>query len=145
VPEKFYEGFTSEGLVAASIAGEPKVENERPSEAGGEGEFEMAESVRGIEVQGTEPKQLKLSDGSRLWLEAEPIEHGRVEWMRADPGGEPDGDPVSLDEALDIAGDEFASYVAVRTRAEAEWMRVVAEWYRERADELARDLAGAER
>jgi hypothetical protein len=105
----------------------------------------MAESVRGIEVEGTEPKQLKLSDGSRLWLEAEPIQRGRVEWMRVDADGRDSEAPLSLDEALDLAGDDFASYVAVRTRAEAEWMRVVAEWYREQADELARELAGSER
>jgi hypothetical protein len=105
----------------------------------------MAESVRGIEVQGSEPKQLKLSDGSRLWLETEPIQRGRVEWMRAEDDGEPNGDPLSLDEALDLAGDDFASYVTVRTRAEAEWMRVVAEWYREQADGLAGELTGSER
>jgi hypothetical protein len=104
----------------------------------------MAVELRGIEVRGTEPKELELSDGSRLALETEPIEHGRVEWKRNEANGEGGGSPVSLDEAMDLAGDDFASYVAVRTRAEAAWMRVVADWYREQADLLARELAGAE-
>jgi len=103
-----------------------------------------AEFVRGVDVRGTEPKQLELSDGSRLALETEPVQHGRVEWRRNDGDGEADGSPLTLDEAIDLAGNDFASYVAVRTRAEAEWMRVVSEWYREQADALAHELAGAE-
>jgi len=102
-----------------------------------------AKFVRGIEVRGTEPKQLELSDGSRLALETEPVQRGRPEWRRSDDS-EADGASLSLDEAMDLAGDDFSSYVAVRTRAEAEWMRVVADWYREQADALAHELAGAE-
>jgi hypothetical protein len=100
------------------------------------------ETVRGIEVHGTEPKQLKLSDGSRLWLETEPVQRGRVEWRRAGAERGSDGSPVSVHEALHLAGDDFAPYVAVRTRSEAEWMRAVADWYREQADELTEELAG---
>ena len=104
----------------------------------------MAGELRGVEVRGTEPKELELSDGSRLALDTEPVRSGRVEWKRNEVSGGSNGAPVSLDEAMDLAGDDFASYVAVRTRAEAEWMRVVADWYREQADLLARELAGAE-
>jgi hypothetical protein len=103
-----------------------------------------ADSVQGIEVLGGEPKELKLSDGSRLRLETEPIQRGRVEWTRAD-GQQADEEPLSVDEALDLAGSDFASYVAVRTRAEAEWMRTVADWYREQAEALGRELAAAGR
>jgi hypothetical protein len=48
---------------------------------------------------------------------------------------------VSVAEALDLAGDEFADYVEVRTRAEVEWLRAVADWYRQRADRLQSQLA----
>jgi hypothetical protein len=104
-----------------------------------------ADSVQGIEVLGSEPKELKLSDGSRLRLETEPIQRGRVEWTRAGDGQQSDEEPLSVHEAIDLAGSDFASYVAVRTRAEAEWMRTVAEWYREQADALGSELAAAGR
>lgn len=99
-----------------------------------------ADAIRGIEVQGAEPKELMLSDGSKLRLESEPVERGRVEWRRSNDGTPDDGDPLSLPEALSLAGDEYSGYVAVRTRAEAEWMRTVAEWYREQAELLTREL-----
>lgn len=103
----------------------------------------MAGSVKGIEVEGAEPKELKLSDGSKLWLETEPVERGRVEWRRAGDRGEAGTRPLSLREALELAGDDFAPYVAIRTRAEAEWLRTVADWYRDQAEELSRELEGA--
>jgi hypothetical protein len=101
----------------------------------------MADGIRGIEIDGAEPKELVLSDGSRLCLETEPADRGRVEWRRNTDGS--GGDPVSLHEALDLAGDEYSGYVAVRTRAEVEWLRAVADWYREQAELLARELRGA--
>lgn len=101
------------------------------------------ETVRGVEVLGTEPKELKLSDGSKLWLDAEPIQSGGVEWRRAEDHGSTAASPLSLREALALAGDDFAPYVAIRTRAEAEWLRTVADWYRDQADALSRALQGA--
>lgn len=103
----------------------------------------MAASVKGIEIGGADPKELKLSDGSRLRLDTEPVERGRVEWRRADEAGEAGARRLSLREALELAGDDFAPYVATRTRAEAEWLRTVADWYRDQAEELSRQLEGA--
>jgi hypothetical protein len=99
-----------------------------------------AEEIRGVEVRGQEPKELVLSDGSRLRLETEPLDRGRVEWRRTGRGAPGSGDPLSVPEALTLAGDEYAAYVAVRTRAEAEWMREVADWYRAQAELLSREL-----
>jgi hypothetical protein len=48
-----------------------------------------------------------------------------------------------VSEAADLAGEEYAPYVAVRTRAEAEWLRSVSEWYRDQADRLQRELREA--
>jgi hypothetical protein len=49
-----------------------------------------------------------------------------------------------VSDAIDIAGDEYAGYVAVRTRAEVEWLRAVADWYRQQADRLQGQLADAQ-
>jgi hypothetical protein len=43
-----------------------------------------------------------------------------------------------------LAGDEFDHYVRVRTRAEAEWLRAVSDWYRDQADRLQRELQDAQ-
>ena len=64
-----------------------------------------ADGIRGVEIDGAEPKELVLSDGSRLCLETEPLDRGRVEWRRSGYGAA--GDPVSLPDALDLAGDEL--------------------------------------
>lgn len=101
-----------------------------------------ADRIRGIEVKGAEPKELVLSDGSRLCLETEPVERGRVEWRRTGDGAG-DGDALSVPEALRLAGDDYTGYVEVRTRAEAEWMRAVADWYREQAELLSHELRTA--
>jgi hypothetical protein len=100
-----------------------------------------ADGIRGVEIDGAEPKELVLSDGSRLCLETEALERGRVEWRRCADGA--DGDPVSLPDALSLAGDDYSEYVAVRTRSEVEWMRTVADWYREQAELLSRELRAA--
>jgi hypothetical protein len=100
-----------------------------------------ADGIMGIEIDGAEPKELVLSDGSRLCLETEALDRGRVEWRRCADGAA--GDPVSLPDAIDLAGDDYSEYVAVRTRAEVEWMRTVAEWYREQAELLSRELRAA--
>jgi hypothetical protein len=48
---------------------------------------------------------------------------------------------VSVAQAADLAGDEFVDYIEVRTRSEVEWLRAVADWYRQRADRLQSQLA----
>src|SRR5436305_755949 len=106
-------------------------------------EDEMAgERVRGIHLHGDAPQRLALSDGSRLLLDCETA-HGPIGWRRL--GWRREGrhggvtNVISLAEAIDAAGDEYAHYIAVRTRAEAAWMRAVADWYREPADRAPDD------
>ena len=50
---------------------------------------------------------------------------------------------MSVSDAIALAGDEYAGYVTVRTRAEVEWLRTVADWYRQQADRLQGELAEA--
>jgi hypothetical protein len=88
----------------------------------------MADQVRGVTLRGDEPKRLELSDGSRLMLDGAGAD--RTEWRRLGRGHS----DVSVSEAVDLAGNEFADYVEVRTRA-------VADWYRQRADRLQNQLA----
>jgi hypothetical protein len=94
--------------------------------------------LRGVWTRGDDPKELVLSDGSRLLLR--PADQGRVEWRRNDErnGGE---QTVTVPEALELAGEDFAGYVAVRTRAEAEWLRELAAWCGREADRLEGELA----
>jgi hypothetical protein len=99
-----------------------------------------AGELRGVWTRGAEPQELVLSDGSRLALQ--PAERGRVLWRRTE-ARDGDAGPLSVDEALDLAGDEFADYVAVRTRAEAEWLRAVADWCGQEAERLDHELAGS--
>jgi hypothetical protein len=94
------------------------------------------EQGRGMTLHGDEPKRLELSDGSRLMLDAASDEDRKV-WRHLGRGHR----SVSVGEARDLAGDEFADYVEVRTRAEVEWLRAVADWYRQRADRLQSQLA----
>ncbi len=95
--------------------------------------------LRGVWTRGESPKQLVLSDGSRLDLQH--AESGPVLWRRTESG---DGDRVmSVSEALEVAGEEFSGYVAVRTRSEAEWLRAVAEWCSGEADRLEGELSGS--
>lgn len=99
-----------------------------------------AGELRGVWTRGAEPKELVLSDGSRLVLQ--PAEGGSVLWRRTE-GRDGDGGALSVGEALDLAGDEFADYVAVRTRAEAEWLRTIADWYGREAERLDHELVGS--
>jgi hypothetical protein len=96
------------------------------------------ERVRGACLLGDEPKRLELSDGSRLVLDGS-AERDRVEWRRLGRGWT----NVSVSEAVSLAGDEFADYVAVRTRAEAEWLRTLSDWYRHEAERLEDQLSQA--
>ena len=93
------------------------------------------ERVQGLALRGDEPKRLELSDGSRLMLDGS-SEAERTAWRRLGRGHR----CVSVAEALKLAGEDFAPYVAVRTRAEVEWMRAVADGYRQRADRLEAEL-----
>jgi len=95
------------------------------------------EGARGAWLRGEAPQELVLSDGTRLWLE--PAEQGRVEWRRRD---ELEGRARrrSTGEASELAGD-FAGYVTVRTRSEAAWLRVIADWCTTEAGRLERELA----
>jgi len=95
----------------------------------------MEEQVRGTTLYGDEPKRLELSDGSRLMLDAE--SEDRKVWRRLGRGHT----SVSVAEARDLAGEEFGDFVEVRTRSEVEWLRAVADWYRERANHLESQLA----
>jgi hypothetical protein len=67
------------------------------------------------------------------------VDQEHVEWRRLGRRRS----TMSVSEATALAGEEFADYVEVRTRAEAEWMRAVSDWYREQADHLERELADA--
>jgi len=89
-----------------------------------------------LTLRGDEPRRLELSDGSRLMLDAT-SEENRSEWRRL---GRRHSN-LSVSDAVELAGDEYAGYVATRTRAEVEWLRAVADWYREQADRLQGQLA----
>jgi hypothetical protein len=95
--------------------------------------------IRGTGLRGDAPSRLELSDGSRLMLDGT-ADQERVEWRRLGRRRT----RVSVSEAARLAGDEFAEYVTVRTRAEAEWLRAVSDWYREQADRLQRELVEAQ-
>jgi hypothetical protein len=94
--------------------------------------------IRGTSLRGEAPRRLELSDGTRLMLDGT-VDQGQVKWRRLGRRRT----RVSVSEARRLAGDEFAEYVTVRTRAEAEWLRAVSDWYREQADRLQRELREA--
>jgi hypothetical protein len=96
--------------------------------------------VRPIGLHGDEPKRLALSDGSRLLLDCESGDHDRVAWRRVGWRRRAGTNRISVNEASSLAGEEFAEYVRVRTRAEAEWMKAVADWYSDQADALYEEL-----
>jgi hypothetical protein len=95
--------------------------------------------IAGVQVGGREPKALLLNDGSRLCLEEDTSPDGVPEWTRVGAEGGEEAD-ITVSEAFRLAGDQHAEYVEVRTRAEIEWLRLIADWYREQADRLAGDL-----
>jgi hypothetical protein len=98
--------------------------------------------ISGVWTRGADPKELVLSDGSRLLLESRLAEPGEVSWRRTDGRDETEG-PVSVPEARRLAGERYASYVTVRTRAEADWLRSIAEWCGREASRLERGLVAA--
>ena len=96
--------------------------------------------VRGVGLHGDEPKRLSLSDGSRLSLDPESGRRGRVGWKRVGWRRRDGSNEVSVGEARELAGDRFENYVITRTRAEAEWMRAVGDWYHDQAERLSAQL-----
>jgi hypothetical protein len=142
-----YEDLVSSYLAIANLAARARINQETAcareqaeeegivSDRGGQTRdlYTDRGELRGVWTRGPEPQELVLSDGSRLALQ--PAEEGRILWRRTEARDGGDG-ALSVDEALDLAGDEFADYVAVRTRAEAEWLRAVADWCREEAGRL---------
>jgi hypothetical protein len=97
--------------------------------------------VRGVGLHGEDPKRLSLSDGSRLVLDPESSRRGRgVRWKRIGWRRRDGSNEISVTEARELAGERFDGYVTTRTKAEAEWMRAVADWYREQADRLTGQL-----
>ena len=97
--------------------------------------------LRGVWTRGDDPQELVLSDGSRLQLEGA-FGRGQADWQRTD-GRDDTAGPVSVSEAFELAGDAYSDYVAVRTRAEAEWLREVAEWCGTEARRLEQGLTAA--
>jgi hypothetical protein len=95
-------------------------------------------SIKGTGLRGDAPTRLELSDGTRLMLDGT-VDEERVQWRRLGRRRT----RLSVSEATRLAGQEYADYVSVRTRAEAEWLRAVSDWYREQADRLQRELVEA--
>jgi hypothetical protein len=98
--------------------------------------------IRGVWTRGEDPKELVLSDGSRLLLEPGLTGGGQVAWRRTDGRDETAG-VVSVPKALELAGEDYSGYVEVRTRAEAEWLRAIAEWCKTEASRLDQGLGAA--
>jgi hypothetical protein len=100
------------------------------------------DGVHGVQVGGNEPKALLLSDGTRLSLQSDGGAGGTSTWIRV--GGEEADDHVSVTDAVELAGEEYAGYVQVRTRSEAAWLELISEWYAIEAARLRGDLDAAE-
>lgn len=101
-----------------------------------------ASTIEGVGVDGREPKALLLNDGTRLALHEDGPD-ARPRWTRV--GDEGPDDSISVAEALTLAGEQHQDYVRVRTRSEAAWLRVVAEWFEHEARELEESLGAANR
>jgi hypothetical protein len=103
-----------------------------------------AKTIQGIQVGGREPKALLLNDGTRLALEEDIGPGGRADWTRVgDDGIGTEG--LSVVDALQVAGNEYADYVRIRTRSEIAWLRLVSEWFDDEAERLDRELTDAGR
>jgi hypothetical protein len=102
--------------------------------------YTEAGELRGVWTRGEEPRELVLSDGSRLSLADH--DQGEVHWHRSATRDGEDG-TISFDRALELAGEGFTDYVRVRTRAEAGWLRSVADWCACEADRLEREAGSS--
>jgi hypothetical protein len=100
--------------------------------------IESEREIRGVWTRGEEPQELVLSDGSRIHLH--PAERGKVVWERSETEDGRADRVLSMREALELAGADFADYVTVRTRTEAAWLRAVAEWCEVEAGRLEGEL-----
>jgi hypothetical protein len=101
-----------------------------------------ANDVRGIQVGGREPKALLMNDGTRLSLEEDIGPGGRADWtVVGDEGVGAEG--ISVGDAVRMAGDDYADYVRIRTRAEIAWLSLVSEWFDGEAKRLDGELAAA--
>jgi hypothetical protein len=98
---------------------------------------EDRDGIRGLKVGGREPKALLLTDGTRLALESDGAPGEVASWTRV---GDDEGHPLSVTDAMALAGEEYAGYVQVRTRAEAAWLELISEWYQLAAERLRGDL-----
>ena len=85
---------------------------------------------------------VELGDGKTLTLEERAQNESLNEWVLTG-SEEPSEAPVSIAQALSLAGDEHGDYVSVRTRSEVAWLRLVSEWFAEQADRLDGELAAA--
>jgi hypothetical protein len=112
-----------------------------PGRAGGWKGARMSKEVTGVGLHGDVPRRLSLSDGSRLLLDVESCSDGDVAWKRVGWRRQNGRNEVSVSEAAGLAGERFRDYVRIRTRSEAEWMEVVADWYAQQAARLRRELA----
>jgi hypothetical protein len=101
------------------------------------------DSLHGVQIRGPDPKFLLLSDGSALVLDPEGCGGHGADWRLIAADGRIQRDRICAAEALRLAGENFATYIAVRTRAEVEWLRAVADWCREEAEALDRDFGEA--
>lgn len=84
--------------------------------------------VHGVEVGGSEADELLLSDGTKLILEADG-EDPRP-WHRVGDGTD---ENLTIDNACEVAGEEFEGYVRARTFSEASWLSMLGAWANERA------------
>ena len=95
----------------------------------------------GMQVGGREPKALLLSDGSRLALEDDGP-GGRENWTVIGDDRTAERD-ISVADAIELAGEQHADYVRIRTRSEIAWLRLVSEWFDEEARRLDAELREA--
>jgi hypothetical protein len=105
----------------------------------------QAKDTHGVKVGGREPKALLLSDGTRLALEEDIGPGGRADWTLVGDEGSEGAEELSVAEAVQLAGEEHADYVRVRTRSEVAWLRLVSEWFDDQAERLDRELTAAAR
>jgi hypothetical protein len=103
-----------------------------------------AKAAHGVQIGGREPKALLLSDGTRLSLEEDIGPGGRADWTLVGDEGADGAEELSVGEAVRLAGEEYADYVRIRTRAEVAWLRLVSEWFDDQAERLDRELAAAD-
>jgi hypothetical protein len=103
----------------------------------------MEAKAQGVRIGGREPKALLLSDGTRLSLEEDIGPGGRADWTVVGDEVADGVEELSVSEAVRLAGDEYADYVRIRTRAEVAWLRLVSEWFDDQAERLDRELTAA--